>query len=165
MTTKEFAALLQAKRSNEGWSAKCPAHNDRSPSLSIREGDGGRVLLRCFAGCSIDSILAAMNLHTRDLFAGPPPSPEQLEALRAAQTAREQAARMERQSRLAAIRDEERLRGIVNELGGRLARHLDDNALAERFHRTCSRAHAAEMIVDSFYLPLRGKSAKDRATS
>jgi hypothetical protein len=50
-----------------GWIARCPAHEDRSPSLKIDEGDDGRVLLKCFAGCSYESILAAINLDPRDL--------------------------------------------------------------------------------------------------
>lgn len=38
----------------------CPAHNDRAPSLSIRELDDGRALLHCFAGCAYPEILAAV---------------------------------------------------------------------------------------------------------
>jgi hypothetical protein len=158
----QIVTLLNAKRIGSGFLAHCPAHPDKSPSLSIRQGTGGRLLLRCWASCSLDNILDAMHLTKRDLFDGPPPSPAQLEALRAAQAARKQAARMERQRRLAAIREEERLRGVVNELGGRLARRLDDDALTERFHRTCSRLHAAEMIVDSFYLQTRAPESAQR---
>jgi len=50
------------------WLAKCPAHEDRSPSLSIREIDGGRVLLHDFAGCDVESILAAVRLEFNDLY-------------------------------------------------------------------------------------------------
>lgn len=48
--------------------AKCPAHNDRSPSLSIKVCDDGRTLVRCFAGCSTDEVLAAVGLRFADLF-------------------------------------------------------------------------------------------------
>jgi hypothetical protein len=48
--------------------ALCPAHGDRTPSLSITEGDDGRVLLHCFGGCSFDSILTAMGLSIVELF-------------------------------------------------------------------------------------------------
>ena len=42
---------LKARRSGSCWMAQCPAHEDRNPSLSIREA-GGKVLLYCHAGCS-----------------------------------------------------------------------------------------------------------------
>ncbi len=50
------------------WIACCPAHDDRSPSLSIRELEDGRVLLHDFAGCEVDSILVAIGLRLSDLF-------------------------------------------------------------------------------------------------
>ena len=42
------------RKSGSGWSARCPAHEDHSPSLSISEGDDGRVLLHCFTGCTTE---------------------------------------------------------------------------------------------------------------
>ena len=59
---------LQAKRSGSGWIAKCPAHNDRTPSLSINEGTDGRVLIKCHAGCCLENILTATGLTKADLF-------------------------------------------------------------------------------------------------
>lgn len=71
MTVDEILVRLEKVRKNErGWTARCPAHEDRSPSLSIAEGDDGRILLRCFAGCPTDRVLAAMGLKLSDLFAG-----------------------------------------------------------------------------------------------
>lgn len=52
-----------------GWVAKCPAHDDRTPSLSIRQGDDGRALLHCFAGCPFSAITAALEMENRELFA------------------------------------------------------------------------------------------------
>lgn len=52
------------------WSARCPAHEDRRASLSIREVDG-RTLLHCFAGCGIDDVLGAIGLTLADLFDRP----------------------------------------------------------------------------------------------
>ena len=57
------------RRSGRGWTARCPAHNDKTPSLSIAEGDDGRVLLNCFAGCETSSVIAALGLELADLFA------------------------------------------------------------------------------------------------
>ena len=48
--------------------AKCPAHEDRSPSLSLGEGGDGRVLLKCHAGCETETIIKALNLGFSDLF-------------------------------------------------------------------------------------------------
>lgn len=52
------------------WVARCPAHDDRSPSLSIKRGDD-RVLVHCFAGCEKDSVISALGLGAGDLFDRP----------------------------------------------------------------------------------------------
>jgi hypothetical protein len=71
----EIAALLSrldGVRGRDGsWSAKCPAHADRSPSLSVKELGDGRILMHCFAGCGTDAVLAALGLAIGDLFAEP----------------------------------------------------------------------------------------------
>jgi putative DNA primase/helicase len=59
---------LHAKCSGKGWIAKCPAHDDQKPSLSINEGADGRALVKCHAGCSTDDVLATLGLTRRDLF-------------------------------------------------------------------------------------------------
>jgi len=65
---ENLVSRLHAKRSGEGWIAKCPAHDDRTPSLSISEGHEGRALIKCHAGCSTDDVIAALDLKPRDLF-------------------------------------------------------------------------------------------------
>ena len=50
------------------WTARCPAHGDRNPSLSIRETADGTILIRCFAGCCASEVMAAVGLSLRDLF-------------------------------------------------------------------------------------------------
>jgi putative DNA primase/helicase len=55
------------KTSDGQFTASCPAHDDRNPSLSIGIGADGKVLLTCFAGCSTDDIVAALGLTTADL--------------------------------------------------------------------------------------------------
>jgi hypothetical protein len=67
-----LAKLPGAKRSGNGWRARCPAHEDEHPSLSVGVGRDGRVLLRCHAGCPLEAILAALGLSAADLF---PPNP------------------------------------------------------------------------------------------
>ena len=54
------------------WIAKCPAHEDRSASLSVRELDDGRVLLHDFGGCGAADVVAAIGLELKDLFPGRP---------------------------------------------------------------------------------------------
>jgi AAA domain/CHC2 zinc finger len=65
---EEIVDRLNAKRNGTQWRAKCPAHDDRTPSLSISEGRDGRVLLKCHAGCGLEDILAAAGLTKADLF-------------------------------------------------------------------------------------------------
>lgn len=50
------------------WVAKCPAHADKRPSLSIAEGADGRVLVHDFSGCDVYAILSAVGLEAKDLF-------------------------------------------------------------------------------------------------
>lgn len=50
------------------WMAKCPAHDDKKPTLSVAEAPNGTILLRCWAGCSALEIVHAMGLELSDLF-------------------------------------------------------------------------------------------------
>jgi hypothetical protein len=50
------------------WTARCPAHDDRSPSLAITEAEDGTVLVKCWAGCSAEAIVGAVGLELKDLF-------------------------------------------------------------------------------------------------
>lgn len=50
------------------WIARCPAHEDRRPSLTVRELDDGRVLLHDFGGCETGAVLSALGLTLSDLF-------------------------------------------------------------------------------------------------
>lgn len=63
-----LSRLEGVKRSGKGWIARCPAHADRSPSLSIAEGSNDTVLLHCFGGCEPASVLAAIGMELADLF-------------------------------------------------------------------------------------------------
>jgi hypothetical protein len=52
----------------DSWSAQCPAHDDRDPSLSIHRRHDGVVGLHCFAGCSTEAVVAALGLEWGDLW-------------------------------------------------------------------------------------------------
>ena len=70
MTLDEFLGRLKgAKRNGDGWTALCPAHEDRNPSLSVHE-HGGKVLVHCHAGCRTEDILSVLGLTMADLFRG-----------------------------------------------------------------------------------------------
>jgi hypothetical protein len=64
-TAADLARALGGQRYARGWMACCPAHDDRTPSLSIADGVEGRILLTCFAGCTwaaISDVLQARSL-------------------------------------------------------------------------------------------------------
>jgi hypothetical protein len=60
--------LAKVRGKNGRYTASCPAHEDKSPSLALRELDDGRILLHCFGGCSTDAVLGAIGLDMTDLF-------------------------------------------------------------------------------------------------
>lgn len=69
MIVKDVLAKLDGVREiGPGkWIALCPAHDDHWPSLNISQ-NGDRILLKCFAGCSIDEVCTALGIEKRDLF-------------------------------------------------------------------------------------------------
>jgi len=69
MTALELLPSLErvSSRGHGKWSAKCPAHADRSPSLSVAEGERG-ILIKCWAGCTLEAIMNALGLRIADLF-------------------------------------------------------------------------------------------------
>lgn len=69
----EIAAALGGRKSGRGWTARCPAHDDHNPSLSVTDGDDGKVLVYCHAGCSQEAVIG--ELRHRGLW----PEPERKE--------------------------------------------------------------------------------------
>lgn len=70
---RRFLAALTAatgpvKRTKNGWDGRCPVHDDQRASLSISEGDDGKVILFCHVGCSPEAICGALGLRLGDLF-------------------------------------------------------------------------------------------------
>jgi len=57
------------RETSGGWQARCPAHDDSNPSLSVSRGQDGRALIRCFAGCDTPDVVQALGLKESDLFA------------------------------------------------------------------------------------------------
>ena len=76
MTAEAIAVALGGRRAGDSWIARCPFHEDRVPSLSIRGGSDGRVLVKCHAGCSQRDVIDAL----RDVGLWPTPSLESRES-------------------------------------------------------------------------------------
>lgn len=70
ITARDIATALgggkEVKQSETRWNTICPAHNDKGPSLTVSEGNGGRLLVKCHAGCSQQSVIDA--LRDKDLW-------------------------------------------------------------------------------------------------
>ena len=64
----EFLGKFEGvQKSGGGWVARCPAHGDDNPSLSIARGEDGRWLVHCHAGCSAEAVVEAVGLKMADL--------------------------------------------------------------------------------------------------
>src|SRR5262245_42229109 len=59
-STETIARALGGRPIGSAWMAPCPAHDDRTPSLSIRDADDGKLLVRCHAGCDQARVIAAL---------------------------------------------------------------------------------------------------------
>ena len=66
-----LSRLERVRRSANGWTARCPAHDDATPSLSVTLGEDGRILVKCFAGCDLPAIVGALGVEVAELFVGP----------------------------------------------------------------------------------------------
>jgi len=73
MTAEQIARALGGHKSGRSWMARCPAHQDKTPSLSISDRDG-KVLVHCFTGCSQDEVIAG--LRARGLWPDPKQQPQ-----------------------------------------------------------------------------------------
>lgn len=68
MNAAEIARALGGRKAGAWWSCRCPAHDDRNPSLGVRDGDRS-VIVRCFAGCDPRDVISA--LRARGLWRDP----------------------------------------------------------------------------------------------
>jgi putative DNA primase/helicase len=60
MTAEAIAKALGGRKAGAAWMAHCPAHDDREPSLSIRDSEDGKVLVHCHAGCEQADLIAVL---------------------------------------------------------------------------------------------------------
>lgn len=152
MTTPELLSRLDGVRSRGTgkWSARCPAHEDNGPSLSVRE-TADRVLLHCFALCVKRDIVAAIGLTMADLFFNKPtthghrPTPKPIRFDCLALSFRFELAALDRRLRA------ERVNQAVNTIS---INELTDNDLDRligavgRAHADIDRAELLEAVAD-----------------
>jgi hypothetical protein len=70
MTLRHFRSHFDRVWSEkpDGFVARCPAHDDREPSLKVSAGEDGRILLYCHANCTTEEVVSALGLTMADLF-------------------------------------------------------------------------------------------------
>jgi hypothetical protein len=150
MTAEAIAAHLSARPvSAVQWMARCPGHDDGSPSLSIKE-TGGRILIYCRAGCPTATVLKAAGLTFRDLFAGPPPTPAQLARVAAERQERDARKQAERVAARKIVDRLRKLDALAFELATRLdvaPYRPDGDALAGLFHACVEQIRDGELAL------------------
>lgn len=74
LSFQQFLDLVTGKTNylpkvcGRSYKLRCPAHNDTRPSLSVSEGDDGKILLYCFSGCSARDVCNVLGIKVSDLF-------------------------------------------------------------------------------------------------
>ncbi len=147
MNAGSFAELLDARRCGPGrWMARCPPHQDRTPSLQIAQGDKD-VLLHCWTGCSIEEVCTALGLRLHDLFDDRDLSPAERRGASQERQERDVEHLAAHRSGCQRNRDLYRMECLRDAMGEKLARLHDDDRLTELFHLTCDRLEDAEAAM------------------
>lgn len=69
MTQHVLDRLAKVKQGGHNqWTALCPSHEDTERSLSIGQGRDGKILVKCFKGCSFKEIVAGLKMEAKDFF-------------------------------------------------------------------------------------------------
>ena len=152
MTAPELLSQLEGVRSRGTgkWSARCPAHQDKTPSLSISEGERG-LLVKCWAGCTLDEITAALGIEIKDLFFDAPiphgqrPTPKPVPVDRGALAFRFEMAALDRRLRAEHVRQAANAISINNLPDHDLDRLVDAVA---RAYADIERAELLEGVAD-----------------
>ncbi len=145
MKAQDLADMMGARRvSTARWQAKCPAHPDRHPSLTIVQGRTA-VLLRCWSqGCKVEAICAALGVRVSDLFNVSSRAPSEC-----AEATRDRVERhaLERGGHHAAVLRNRllfRLEYLRDSLGGLLGQRPEDGELLRLFNGILSRLQDLE---------------------
>lgn len=125
-----LARLDTVRQAGAGWTARCPAHEDRTASLSIATGTDGRVLLHCFAGCPTAAVVQAVGLSLPDLF------PRRLGPM-TPQARRELSAAARLSRRIAALNSIAHDLAVVEVAAAAMVSDPDDGLSLEDYERVC----------------------------
>lgn len=60
MNVSKIVSALRGKKNSNGWLCHCPAHADKTPSLQVSTGTGGKPLVKCYAGCSQGAVIESL---------------------------------------------------------------------------------------------------------
>ncbi len=103
ITAADFAHALGGHRIAKGWCCHCPAHPDRTPSLTVTDGDYGRPIFHCWAGCTFAEVRDA--LAAKGLWPDQPSTlaREEIERRRREREAREEAENKAREAEALAV--------------------------------------------------------------
>ena len=63
MEANSIAKALGGRRAGAGWTARCPAHADSTPSLSISVSSNAKLLVHCHAGCDQAQVIGALKFR------------------------------------------------------------------------------------------------------
>ena len=151
------AESLQARRVGSGrWMARCPRTRPIKASLSVREGREGRLLMHCFAGCTLPAVLEACGLRMNDLFSESSLSTEHVgEAIRRREQleAEARAGRLQRSKLTNRFHKLDRLtERLAAKMATTTASTPEVNELAKRFHQAVERTRTLgiELWGDEF---------------
>jgi len=69
LTLEELSIRLNGKFKSDGsFQCKCPVHDDKKPSLNIKQAEDGKLLFCCYAGCKTEDIIKALDITWKDAF-------------------------------------------------------------------------------------------------
>ncbi|WP_222184656.1 DUF7146 domain-containing protein [Geminicoccus harenae] len=103
ITAADIAHALGGRGTAKGWLCHCPAHRDRSPSLTVVDGDNGRPVFHCWAGCTFEEVRAALAAEGLWSDQAVSMSPEEIERRRREREAREEAENKVREAEALAV--------------------------------------------------------------
>ncbi|MDR5727522.1 MAG: hypothetical protein RB191_08855 [Terriglobia bacterium] len=166
MTIMEFVAVTRAKKTGRGkWIAKCPAHGDRHPSLSIAEGRKG-ILIKCMSnGCDTRSVLDALGLGWDALFPGSRLTAAEVKRITEAESRLAREREHDTWMRRTALSKAVMWQEVANRVGGLLMKHPGSDRLAAQFNLALKSQRHFEAIADALDYPwIRGQGLPRRRT-
>ena len=151
MSAQEFARLLNGRKIGRGkWIARCPAHPDKHPSLSIAEGKRTAVVFKCMShGCSQDEVISAMGLTWREVLGDCRTDPEVVRQIRQVEAERERQREYRNFLSWKALDKIQFWHRKSQVLGRSLAKWPEQDKLAKQFHHALDMERRARKVWES----------------